>query len=140
MEFFKQIFESITIKTFGDKIGFLFNNSMLNVTTSSVGVAFSSANCARSFVKGVIAPLPLCKVLYFTSSTLSGVSTISSALCLASGCSCIGPIPIGAAAFAYGTSVGARCCNTLSDCMNPAASLTTITTNACIDTATKNWS
>jgi hypothetical protein len=41
---------------------------------------------------------------------------------------------------AYGTSVGARGCNALADCMDPSAGLTAKGVDACIDLATKNWS
>lgn len=130
----------LTIKTCGEKLGFLFSNSLLNASTSSVGVAFTGACSARSFLKGIASPTLWCKGLYFTSAALSGVSCATSSLCLLSGYSCIGPLPILTGTLAYCTSVGARGCNALADCMDPAAGLTAKGVDTCIDLATKNWS
>lgn len=140
MGFFKWLIGDLTITTCGDKIGHLFNNTIFNVSTSGVGVAVTGAGCARSFFKGIASPLPWCKGLYFASSTLNGVSCISSSLCLLSGYSCIAPIPVIAGTIAYGTSVGARACNSLADCMDPTACLSAKGVDACIDLATKNLS
>jgi hypothetical protein len=138
MSLFKWLIGDITIKTCGDKIGYLFNNSLFNVSTSGIGVAFTGANCARSFFKGVASPMPWCKGLYFTSAALNGVSCATSSICLLSGYSCIAPLPVLAGTIAYGTSVGARACNSLADCMDPAV-LTSKEVDTCIDLATKTW-
>jgi len=131
---------TITINTCSDKIGYLFNNTYVNVTSSGVGVAFTATSCGRSFWKGFASPMPWCKVLYFTSSALNGVSCASSGLCLLASHSCIGPVPIITGAVAYGTSVAARSCTAAADCMDPAAGLTGTAINTCIDLATKKWS
>jgi hypothetical protein len=137
MSVLKWLIGDVTIKTCGDKIGYLFNNNLFNVSTSGIGVAFTGANCATSFFKGVASQMPWCKGLYFTSATLNGVSCVTSSLCLLSGYSCIAPIPIIAGSIAYGTSVGARACNSLADCLDPTAGLSA---KGIIDLATKNWS
>lgn len=129
-----------TIRTCGDRIGYLFSNTLFNVSTSGFGVALTGASCAKSFFKGVASPMPWCKGLYFASATLSGVSCTSSALCLLSGYSCIAPLPLLTGTIAYSASVGARACNALGDCMDPAAGLTAKGVDACINLATKNWS
>ena len=129
----------LIIKTYGEKVGYLSNSTFFNVSTSGIGVAFSGAGCARSFFKGVASPMPWCKGLYFTSATLNGVSCLTSSLCLLSGYSCIAPIPVIAGAIAYGTSVGARACNSLADCMDPTAGLSATGIDTCIDAATKKW-
>ena len=140
MSILKWLIGDITIKTCGDKIGYLFNNTLFNVSTSGIGIAFSGSCCARSFFKGIASPTPLCKGLYFTSAALNGVSCTASGLCLLSGYSCIAPLPVLAGSIAYSTSVGARACNSLADCMDPAAGLTSKAVDTCVDLATKNWS
>ena len=130
----------ITIKTCGDKIGYLFNNSMFNVSSSGFTVAFTGASCARSLVKGIASPMPWCKGLYFTSATLNGVSCVASGLCLLSGYSSFAPLPMITGSIAYGTSIGARACNSLADCMDPTVGLSAKGVDGCIDLATKNWS
>jgi hypothetical protein len=127
------------IITFPDKIGYLFNSSLFNSTTSTIGVAFTAAHCSRSFFKGVASPMPWCKFLYFSASALNGVSCVTNGACLIYGL-CPGPIPLLAGSVAYGTSVGARACNSLADCMDPAAGLSGKAVDTCIDLATKNWS
>jgi hypothetical protein len=140
MGFFRSLFGEITIKTCGDKIGYLFNSTIFNSTSSGVGVAFTGANCARSFVKAIASPFPWCKGLYFAAGALNGVSCISSTVCLLSGTSCIAPIPIASGAIAYAASVGAQGCNSLADCMDPAAGLTSKGVDTCINLATKTFS
>ena len=140
MSLLKWLIGDITIKTCGDKLGYLFNNSLLNSSTSGIGVAFTGANCARSFIKGVASPMPWCKGLYFTASALNGVSCFTSSACLLSGYSCIAPIPLIAGSIAYSSSVAARGCSALADCMNPTVGLTAKGVDTCIDLATKNWS
>lgn len=114
--------------------------SIFNVSTSGIGVAVTGASCARSFFKGVASPLPWCKGLYFTSSALSGVSCVSSSVCLLSGASCIAPIPVLAGTIAFGASVGARACSSVAVCLDPAAGLCGKGVDTCIDLATKNLS
>ena len=140
MSIVKLLTGDIPIKTCGDKIGYLFNNSLFNVSTSGVGTTFTGINCVRSFAKGVASPMPWCKVFYFASSALSGISCTASSLCLISGYSCIAPLPVVTGTIGCVTSVGARACNALGDCMNPTAGLTNKGVDACIDLATKNWS
>jgi hypothetical protein len=140
MGLIKWLIGDLTIKTCGDKIGYLFNNSIFNVTTSGVGVCLTGASCAKSVCKGIMSPIPWCKALYFTSATLNGVSCTASGLCLLSGYSCLGPLPILTGSVAYATSVGARACNAIGDCMNPAAGLTSKAADTCIDLATKGLS
>ena len=67
----------------------------------------TGTSCVRSLVKGVASPVLLCKALYFTSATLSGISYATSSLCLLYGYSSIAPIPLLAGSLACGTSVGA---------------------------------
>jgi hypothetical protein len=137
----KYILGDIIIRpVFGEKLGYLFNNSLFNVSTSGVGVAFTGANCARSFVKGVASPLPWCKVFYFSSAALSGVSCATSSICLLSGYSCLGVVPVITGSIAYRTSVAAKGCNALADCMDPAAGLSARAVDTCINVATTKWS
>ena len=118
MDLLKYVSGEKLITTLGAKIGFLFKNRIVNVATSGIGVGFTGANCGKSAIKGIISSNSLCKTLYFTSATLNGVSCIASSLCLLSGHSCIGSIPLLTASLAYGTSVGAQTCNELADCMD----------------------
>jgi hypothetical protein len=84
--------------------------------------------------------MPWCKGFYFTSATLNGVSCLSSGLCLLSGYLCIAPIPVLAGSIAYGTSIGASACNSLADCMDPTAGLSSKGVDTCINLATRNFS
>jgi len=130
----------VIVETCGDKIGYLFKNSLFNVSTSTVGVVVTGASCARSITKGILSPNPLCKGLYFTSAALNGASCAASGLCLVSGYSCMARLPLIIGSVGYITSVGARSCSSVADCMDPTSSLTEKGVNACIDLATKNWS
>lgn len=140
MGWLRKVLGDITITTCGDKIGYLFNSTILNVTSSGVGVAFTGANCGRSFFKGIASPTPWCKGLYFTAAALNGVSCGSSTLALLSGYSCLAPVPVATGAIAYATSVAAQACNSLGDCMDPASGLTAKSVDTCINLATRTWS
>jgi len=139
MGFFDKFIE-IVHKFSGNNIGYLFNNTVYNSSTSTIGFVFTGKNCIKSVLKGIASPLPWCKGLYFTSATLSGVSCVLSSSCLLSGWSCLGPYNLFIAGTGYLTSLGARGCNTLGDCMNPAASLSNTAVERCIDLITENWS
>ena len=140
MSFFKKIIGDITILTFGDKVGHLFNNTVFNVSTSTFGVAFTGAGCARSIFKGIASPVPICKCLYFTSATLNWVSCVTSSISLLCGNSCLSRVPLLTGSLAYGTSISARACNSLAACMDPTSHLTGKAIDSCIDAATKNFS
>jgi hypothetical protein len=88
----------------------------------------------KTFSRVFLPPLPVCKGFYFISAALNGISCATSSLCLLSGYSCIAPLPVLAGTIAYGTSVGAKACNSLTDCMDPTAVLTVDTS---MDLATK---
>jgi len=121
-------------------IGTLSGNSMFDISTSTIGVTVTGASCVRSIGKGILSPMPWCKGLYFASAALNGVSCVTSGLCLVSGLSCIAPIPLLAGAVGYGTSIAARGCNSLADCMDPTVGLSAKAVDTCIDLATKSWS
>jgi hypothetical protein len=130
---FSRLFGEITIKTCGNKVGYLFNNSMFNVSTSGVGTGVTGFCCIKSLAKGIASPLPWCKGLYFASSTLSGVSFVLNGVCLISGYSSVAKLPLLTGTLGYVTSVGARACNNLADCMNPADYTTNKAVESCLD-------
>ena len=130
----------ITVKTCGDEFGHLFNNTILNVSTSTIGVAVTGENSARSLFKGMGTLLPWSKALYFTSSALSTTSSVSSALCLMAGYSCVAPVPLMTAFLGYITSVSARACNALASCLDTANGLKDKAIDVCIDAQTRNMS
>ena len=72
----------IVHKFSGNNIGYLFNNTVYNSSTSTIGFVFTGKNCIKSVLKGIASPLPWCKGLYFTSATLSGVSCVLSSYSL----------------------------------------------------------
>lgn len=123
-----------------NKLGYPTKIMFINLSTSTFGVLLTGASSARNLFKGIASPSPWCKGLYFTSATLNGVSCIASSLCLHYRYSCIAPIPLLTGSVAYATSVGARAYNSLADCMDPTAGLSTKAVDICIDAATKNWS
>lgn len=140
MKLWEWLIGDIVLKTCGYKIGYLFNNSLVNVSSSGLGVAITGANCGKAFFKGVASPFPWCKGLYFTASTLNGVSCAASSACLLSGYSCIAPLPVITGTIAYATSASARACNSFADCMDAASGLTAKGVDIFINLATEGLS
>ena len=45
------------------KVGFLFNNTLFNITASSGVILVSGTSCARALTKAFMSPFPTCKIL-----------------------------------------------------------------------------
>jgi hypothetical protein len=126
---------TFTIKTFADNLGYAFNNTIFNRTTSGAAITYTGYGSIKSLFRGIASPFLHCKVLYFTSATLGGISCCTSGICLVNGNSPIGTVPILSGTIAYITSKAARGCNSLAECLDPAARLTTMGVEACINKA-----
>jgi hypothetical protein len=83
----------IIIEMFPDKIGYLFNNTLFNVTSSGLGTALSGGSTVRSTIKAIATPLPWCKVFYGASACFNGLATGVNLVCLYSGYSALAPAP-----------------------------------------------
>ena len=122
-------------------VGFLFNNTLFNTTTSSGVIFVSGTSCARALTKAFMSPFPTCKILYLVSGTLNGVSTISSCISVFSSSSALySPLSMASGSLGYCCSVAARGCNAIGDCLDPSAGLTAKGADKCIDLATQLWS
>jgi hypothetical protein len=132
----KKLYNSRIVKFSTKMAKKIYNNRIVNVATSTVGMVFTSYQGTKDLFKGAACPIPLCKVLYFTSASLHGVSCATSGVCLLGGHSSKAPLPIRPGTFAFMTSLAAKGCGSLADYMDPSSKIT----NACIDSMLKKLS
>lgn len=130
----KLVTGDIVIDLGASQIGTAFNSSLFNVSSSALGTGFTGINCAKSTAKAIITPSPWCKVLYGVSAGLSGISCVSSGLCLLSSYSCIAPVPVFFGTVGWVTSVSGGICGRVGDFINPTASVTSTAVDTCVDT------
>jgi hypothetical protein len=124
----------IIIEMFPDKIGYLFNNTFFNVTSSGVGTALSGTSMVRSTIKAVVTPLPWCKVFYGASACFNGLATGVNLVCLTAGYSAIAPVPVSLAVVGLIANTAGRGCNSIGNCLG--GGVTAGAVDACLDAAT----
>jgi hypothetical protein len=122
------------VEMFPDKIGYLFNNSFFNVTSSGVGTAFSGVSTVRCTLKAIATPLPWCKVCYGAAAGFNGIATGISMGCLWFGYSALAPVPVSLSIAGLVTNAAGRGCNSLGNCLG--GGLTSTAVDVCIDGAT----
>lgn len=105
MGLFKKILGNIgvdfTFHSFVDKIGYLTNNTLFNITTSSASVMYTGSRAGLSIWKGIKTPNTICRVLYLSSACCDTACCLSSAICAFSCYSPFAPLPALSGSFGY---------------------------------------
>lgn len=112
--------------------GTLYDSLAFNVTSSTIGTAYSGRQAVKCIVKCLTTPSPLAKVCYASGAVCHTVSTTCGVVCLANKYSIVAPIPGGALAFGLIASQAGKACTAFAKCTDISPSA------VCYDTILEN--